>query len=300
MNTHPFRNEQVKSEYLQHYQSVLDLWPTPYEEKDINTSYGTTHVRINGPVDAPPLFLFHGAGTCSLQWLLNIEELSKHFRTYAMDGVINLGCVGRSVPSQPILDESNAAQWVDELLDGLNVHTAINLVGSSYGGWLASHYTLKRQEKIKKLLLIAPAGTLSPFNGSYSFKSLLIHFFPFHRVYQWYFKWVFKNLYNNDIDFFDKVIKDFILSSKSFIPINPNQLPKIKPLTDNELISLTKPVKIIMGDSDVVYSPMDTSKRVRTLNNTIEIEELENTGHDLLLTHTDYINASMVSYFQND
>ncbi|WP_185829940.1 hypothetical protein, partial [Vibrio penaeicida] len=89
-------------------------------------------------------------------------------------------------------------------------------------------------------------------------------------------------------------------SSKSFIPINPSQLPKIKPLTDNELISLTKSVKIIMGDSDVVYSPMDTSKRVRTLNSAIEIEELENTGHDLLLTHTDYINASMVSYFQND
>jgi pimeloyl-ACP methyl ester carboxylesterase len=34
---------------------------------------------MSGPVGAPPLVLLHGAGGNSLQWMPNIEALSKSF-----------------------------------------------------------------------------------------------------------------------------------------------------------------------------------------------------------------------------
>ncbi len=94
---HPFRSAEAKAKYLALYDEAAKDWPIPSEGRMVDTSYGQTFVRISGPVDAPPLVLLPGAGCCSLMWRLNIEALSQRHRTYAVDTLINIGCVGRSV-----------------------------------------------------------------------------------------------------------------------------------------------------------------------------------------------------------
>src|SRR5688500_16130005 len=139
---HPFRSAQAKTEYLAHYDKSAKQWPLPSDCHLIDGAYGQTFVRITGPKDAPPLVLFHGAGSSSLMWMLNIEALSRNYRTYAVDSLINTGCVGRSIYTKPIRSAEDANQWLDELFTKLGLGDAINLLGASYGGWLVSQYAL--------------------------------------------------------------------------------------------------------------------------------------------------------------
>jgi pimeloyl-ACP methyl ester carboxylesterase len=51
----------------------------------------------------------------------------------------------------------NLEQRMDKLNDLLSNETSLIMVGSSYGGLMAAIYALNNQEKVKKLVLMAPA-----------------------------------------------------------------------------------------------------------------------------------------------
>ncbi|MBV9331292.1 MAG: hypothetical protein JOZ55_07045, partial [Alphaproteobacteria bacterium] len=50
-----FSSEESRARYLAAYDAVLREWPVPYEELDIPTALGPTHVVASGKADAPPL-----------------------------------------------------------------------------------------------------------------------------------------------------------------------------------------------------------------------------------------------------
>lgn len=300
MNTDfsPFRSKQDKQKYLYHHQERLKDWPLPYEEQMIVTSYGKTLVRISGPADAPPLILFHGAGTCSLQWLLNIQDLSKEHRTYAIDGLINIGCLGKSIPQKPIQNSDDAIIWMNDLFHALNLKRNVTLLGASHGGWLASQYALHHQDKLEKLILIAPAGIILPFSALYTFHTLLLNILPIRHVYLSFFKWSFQNLWQKDRELFHTIVDDFLLSSLCFEPLRPKELPVINPLTDDELNTIKLPTQILIGKNEVLYSASQALKRIQSLAPQIQIELIQNSGHDLLLTQTELVNKKITDFLR--
>ena len=44
------------------YDAKLVQWPVPFEELDVPTSHGTTHVVVSGPEDGESVILIHMAG----------------------------------------------------------------------------------------------------------------------------------------------------------------------------------------------------------------------------------------------
>ncbi len=52
--------------------------------------------------------------------------------------------------------------WLDELFTILKLDSNINLMGLSYGAWLAVQYVLNFPERINKIVLLAPAATVLP------------------------------------------------------------------------------------------------------------------------------------------
>src|SRR5262245_29224247 len=55
----PFKNAEGKARFVAAYDAVLKQWPVPYEELDIPTRFGRTHVIAAGPKNAPVLVLLH-------------------------------------------------------------------------------------------------------------------------------------------------------------------------------------------------------------------------------------------------
>ena len=271
-------------------------WPVPSESKLVDTAYGQTYVRISGPANAPPLVLLPGAGACSLQWLHNIEALSQSYRTYAVDALINLGCVGKSVYTRPILNAEDLVAWLNGLFDKLDLKKNINLLGASYGGGLAGHYALHAPERLHKVVLIAPSSVVLPFRPSYFLRSMLINLFPKRSIYLRFFNYSFKNLAQQNGDFLEDIADDFMLSSQSFVPVNPKELPLLKVFTDEAMQSIHLPTLFLVGEHDVLYSAVKAVTRLHAIAPQMQAEIIPDAGHDLLLVQTDLVNQKVVEF----
>lgn len=293
---HPFRSEAAKAEYLAHYEEAVQTWPIPSADKMVDTSYGQTFVRISGPVDAPPLVLLPGAGGCSLQWRLNIEALSQSHRTYAVDGLINTGCVGRSVPTRAITGADDAVSWLDALFDGLKLGDNINLLGASYGGWLTSQYALHAPDRVNRLVLLAPAGTVLPFRGGYVMRTIFLSIVPRRSTYIRFFKYSFKDLAQQDSQFLEAMADDFLLAARCFEPVVPKELPKLTAMTDEELQRITMPTLFLVGENEVLYSAQNAVQRLNEVAPHIQTEIIPHAGHDLLLVQTEMVNQKIVAF----
>lgn len=44
------------------YRAALAHWPEPYQELEVPTRFGETHVIASGPASAAPIVLLHGYG----------------------------------------------------------------------------------------------------------------------------------------------------------------------------------------------------------------------------------------------
>jgi pimeloyl-ACP methyl ester carboxylesterase len=181
---HPFKSQKAKEMYLSYYNEQVKCWPVASEEKIVITSFGQTYIRISGPKKGMPLVLLSGDSENSLAWIHQIKALSKHFRTYAID---NIWDNGRSINTNPIKKPSDFVQWLDELFSALQLEN-INLIGFSYGGWLASLYALSYPERLNKLVLIAPLGVLPP-RFAVLIRGILYYFFPIHSMVKNYLYW---------------------------------------------------------------------------------------------------------------
>jgi pimeloyl-ACP methyl ester carboxylesterase len=293
---HPFRSTEAKTEYLARYDEAAKTWPVSSEGKMVDTSYGQTFVRISGSVDAPPLVLLPGAGSCSLQWIPNIASLSEGHRTYAVDTLINTGCVGRSVYTRAITGPDDVVKWLDDLFSALDLEDNINLLGASYGGWPASQYALHAPDRLNKMILLAPAGTVLPFRRGYLLRTILLSLLPRRNTYIRFFKWCFKDLAQKDVRLLEAIADEFLVSVRCFEPVNPKQLPSLTALNDEELQRIKAPTLFLVGENEVLYSAQKAVQRLNEVAPQICTEVIPDAGHDLLLVQTEMVNQKIVEF----
>jgi hypothetical protein len=47
-----FKTPEGEAAYLAAYDAAMKLWPIPYQEIEIPSRFGTSHVTVSGPKDA--------------------------------------------------------------------------------------------------------------------------------------------------------------------------------------------------------------------------------------------------------
>ncbi|MFD4398281.1 alpha/beta fold hydrolase [Kitasatospora sp. NPDC058478] len=155
MRISQFKNDQAGDRFRAAYERALtELWPGPRTALDLPTAFGTTRVYRTGPQHGEPIVLLPGSGGNALMWHRYIDTLARHRPVIAVDTV---GEPGASVQSAPIADGRDAAAWLDEILAALEV-TDAQVVGCSYGGWLALHHQIHHPGRVASLTLVDPAG----------------------------------------------------------------------------------------------------------------------------------------------
>jgi pimeloyl-ACP methyl ester carboxylesterase len=101
-----------------------------------------------------------------------IAGLAQSYRVYALD---TIGFAGKSNAVKSIEDRATVAEWLTDVLDALNIEKA-NMAGWSMGGFLTVNYAIEKPERLKKIVLLAPAATFVPFSNEYHFKvALSVH-----------------------------------------------------------------------------------------------------------------------------
>ncbi|MBI9051640.1 MAG: alpha/beta hydrolase [Anaerolineaceae bacterium] len=157
-----FTSNKQRISILHTYDKFLQNWAVDYHEIDIPGAYGSTHCIVSGNKNNPPLILFHGVGDNSaVMWVLNIQELSKHFYCIAVD---TIGGPGKSIPNEGYGREFDQVKWITSILDFFHLKK-VNIVGVSNGGYMAYNYCLKESSRVNKIIGIEGSFALNPYKA---------------------------------------------------------------------------------------------------------------------------------------
>ena len=287
----PFTTPEGEAKFLAAYDAALTLWPVPYEELDIPTRFGMTHVVAAGPTNAPVLVLLHGYMATSVMWAPNIADFSRDYRVYAID---IMGQPSKSVPGDPIRDATDYVAWLTATLDGLGVGR-VSLVGMSFGGWLALQYAAAAPERIQRLVLLSPGGLL-PMVKQFALRGMLLAFFPTRFTVNSFMRWA--GITERDAR---PVLDLMYLGTKHFrMPKDTMRVNRdaTNALSDDELRSLHMPVLLLFGDGEVIYDPAQAFDRARRLIPHVERELIPRCRHDMCFSQSRIVDARVLEFLE--
>lgn len=258
-----------RAEYVAAYDATMELWPVPFESLLVPTRYGLSHVIVSGPSGGEPLVLLHAAtGFGATQWYPNAGALASSRRIYSVDSI---GSAGKGIQTRPILMRSDFADWLGDVLDGLDL-ARTDLLASSQGGWLALNLALLAPERVGALALLAPAASILPIRPV---MRMFIRVGP--SMPAWTGPPSLKAMFGGRVEVDDRVVRQLTLHLRHFRyqerAVHPTAFPGF------ELGGLLAPTLLLVGEHEVIYDPAAVFARARKLIRNIETGLVEGVGH---------------------
>lgn len=287
-----YRTKKAKENILNTYDCLLEAWGIEVLPVKVPTRYGITHINVFGKEDAPPVVLFHGVGDDSaLMWIYNAAALAPHFRLYAVD---TLGGPGKSIPNENYTNEFEDAEWIDDLLDGLELKQ-VDLAGVSHGGYLAQYYAVHRPQRVGRVVSMASSVPAEP--AGHPMKTMLRVFLPEALVptKKNVVKLLTKLTGENTAVFIDNPL---IVEHYTYLLRGYNNMAmrfhKVNAFTNDQIDGLRGKTLYLIGMRDPFYilgggAVLQTYQMNRRL--------FENTGHGINHEIAYDINAILIEYF---
>ena len=258
-------------------------WPTLPSEVDIETRFGSTRVyRWVGA--GVPLVLLHGAGTSSLMWTPLLAQLVGR-SVYAVD---TIGDPGRSVQRATMHDRDDLAAWLDQVLDDLQISRA-NLVGASYGGWIALNHALRSSQRVATLTLLDPVlEQIRPMFFVHGIACGIALLMPVPMRH-----WAAVQLHMNALATDDKRLRRWgFLGQAKY----RRGAPKFVPLTDSELASITTATLLLLAEKSQVHRSRPLLARARSIMPRVYAELVPRAGHSLPVDQAEAIGPRIRAF----
>jgi pimeloyl-ACP methyl ester carboxylesterase len=294
---HPFRSERARAEYEAFYGEVARAWPVPSETMLIDTASGRTHVRASGKATDPPLVLLAGARGTSLMWIPNVAALSEHHRTYALDTIND---VGLSVPRRDTWTAEDLVLWLDEVVRVLSPGQPIDLVGMSYGGWLAALYALRFPERLRRVVLLAPGGTVLRLSFGFFARVMLILALRRPGATEGALvrtlRWVFADAVGSGEarrTFVERDVAAMVQAGRFFA------LPRMvwpTVLDDESWRRWSVPGLFVVGENEKIYSARAAVRRLQRVAPRIRTKIIPGAGHDLTFVQPDLVARAVLDF----
>lgn len=258
-----FQDTGAKERIRAWYERFHSRLSVPTESREVDTRFGSTHVLIGGPEDAPPLILLHGALASSAHASVELEPLYERFRVHAVD------VIGQSVMSAEVrlpVDDDSYGQWLLDVFDALALPRA-HLVAVSWGGFVALRLAALAPERIERLALLVPAGLIpSPFWEGFTrfgWPMLVYRMFPSEER----FKAALRGLLTTPDPHWSGYLKEafaaFRMSFKEPTQVRPG-----------ELSGLRAPTLLVAADRDMSFPGQAMIERAKELIPSLEETEL--------------------------
>ncbi|MGE7435067.1 alpha/beta fold hydrolase [Kitasatospora sp. NPDC001175] len=281
-----FVSEVAHAEFLEAYDRAMELWPSPREELEVETTYGTVHVHHYGSRTGEPIVLLHGHAGHASNWYPQIAALGEHHPVYAID---TLDDPGRSVQRAVAAGSEENAAWLGEVFAGLGLER-IHLVGLSYGGWLALNQAVHAPERLASIAPLDPGGIEKVPARFY------VHMIGglFGMLAPRRFRPALGRLLANPaLSSPPEMLAPLMLGMRTY---KPSTRPAARPFTDEELSSVQLPALVLLGSRSALLRPRRVLERVTTLIPGVQAEIVRRVGHGLNLERPDVVNERLLRF----
>ena len=101
------------------------------------------------------IIMLHGLGASAERWERVAPELSNSFRVIVPD------IIGFGYSDKPTVEYNSDffVQFLNKFVNRLKLKN-LNIIGSSFGGYIGLEFALKHRKKTKSLILVSPAGLM--------------------------------------------------------------------------------------------------------------------------------------------
>ncbi|WP_338762555.1 alpha/beta hydrolase [Bernardetia sp. ABR2-2B] len=238
-----YKKPTYKQNLMRLYDAKLNSFAKDsYEELNIETFAGNTHIIVRGEESLPPLVVFHGIHAGAPVALEAMKNLHEKYRIYAID---TIGQATKSDETTLDFKNNEYGKWAAEVLEKLHLQN-VPVIAISYGAFILNELIRVSPKSIKKAIYIVPSGFA---NGDFlpSFSRLSIPLFKFH----------FTKKEKDLIKFMDAF---FTTKDKHWIELQKNILLGVKmdyrrpPLmTEKDTQNFDAPVFAIIAENDVFF-----------------------------------------------
>jgi pimeloyl-ACP methyl ester carboxylesterase len=279
-----YRSEIGRREIESRYRDALAKWPVAHDELLIDTRWGATFVVASGPPDAPPIVLFQGSGANSALWIDDVASWSHDHRVFAVDVI---GEPGLSASVRPALGTAAYAEWVDDVLAGLQI-TKASFIGVSLGGWIVLDYAIRRPSAVTSVVVQCPSG-VGRVRAGFPLKAAALLLFGKRGR--------------------RRLMQLLVGDGRGIRPPKPEvarmlgaiqrhfrrRRSRIPVFRDDQLCRLAMPLLLIVGGRDPMIDSHETRRRLEQCVPNLQVELLSGAGH-LVPPQTELIRQFLIEW----
>jgi pimeloyl-ACP methyl ester carboxylesterase len=294
---HPtFRSPEARDRYLAFNESrASKWWPVESQNRTVHTGWGETFVRVSGPATAPPLVILPGSRATSLMYSEMIEALSSEHRTYAVDAVYD---VGRSVGARRMNKGAQAMEWLDELLDALELDSGVDLMGQSLGATMAADYALHAPKRVRKAVWLAFAGMIVRSNPAFILDMMICQI-PSRTTVRHGLAGLLPVAARSGgraRELFDDFVEEVAMYHACYRPFMPPSDSSTASWDDSRLRQFEMPVLFVAGEEERAYSVPNAIERLNAVAPRIETCMIPNAAHDVCFTRPDLASQRILEF----
>ena len=245
---------------------------TPQKFTNIN-GYMIRYLE-DGPPDGKTLILLHGLGASAERWSGVIPTLSREYRVIAPD------IIGFGYSDKPAVDYTMDffIDFFRSFLDNLDISKA-SIIGSSFGGHVATEFAIRFNRMVEKLVLVSPAGmmkTSTPTLDRYIMAAL-------YPVYEHAYEAFREMAYDSEYAVNEEIVMDFVnrmrLTNAKYAFMSTLLSIRHAPMLTGRLSNITAPTLLVWGETDTTIPLAEYANQYNGIPNMEELVVIKKCGH---------------------
>lgn len=285
-----YKSPEAEARFQSDYENLLGVWDIAFESRWVSTEYGESHLLVAGCDEAPPMVLVPGAQGTSGMWRSIAAALAPVRRLYCLD---HIDQVGPSRPRRVLSDPNDSDAWLGQVLDGLGLEH-VDLLGNSIGSFICGKYASAYPDRLRSLVLTAPAATVASVSPLYILQVLVSMNLPGVFLKDRFLLRSGAGKVSADDPLF-RVLRSAMYEGRVVSKLLPRSL------TPTELASLSMPVLLIQGGRDKVNSitAAEVCEKLDELVPIIICENFEDAGHLWAPEHFSKAGVVVRAFYEN-
>jgi pimeloyl-ACP methyl ester carboxylesterase len=170
----------------------------------------------------------------------------------------------------------------------------MDVAGLSYGGWIAAEHARRHPERVRRLVLLAPAGLLAPLPFGFVWRAVLTAL-PGRFFLRRFVAWVAPELTGDPAHSrrFSEMMDDIDEARRAFAP---RRMIAPMPFPDDAWATLAGKTLLLAGEAEVIFSAPAELARLARVAPGVESHLLPGAGHDFFVARADEVNARIVAH----